>query len=59
MQSTNIRGYQGGPSGSSLPREDAGQLSHGAGRRNQKKEGATPGDDSWVGPLVPCGECAH
>jgi len=22
-------------------------------------DGATPGDDPWVGPLVPCGECAH
>jgi hypothetical protein len=59
MQSTNIRQRKRGPSGSSLPREYAGQLSHGAGRRNQKKEGATPGDDSRVGPLVPCGECAH
>ena len=24
-----------------------------------REEGVTTGDDPWMGPLVPCGECAH
>lgn len=35
MQSTNIRDYQGGPGGASLPRHGAGELSHGAGGRGR------------------------
>jgi hypothetical protein len=59
MQSTNIRGYQGGPGGASLPRHGGGELSHGAGGRGQKEKRATASDDPWVGPLVPRGEWAH
>ena len=50
---------QGGPSGSSLPRHDAGQLSPGASGGRQQVEGTTAGDDPWAGSLAPRGECAH
>jgi hypothetical protein len=50
---------QSGATGSSLPREDTGQLSPGASGRGEQVEGATAGDDPWVGSLVPRGECAH
>jgi hypothetical protein len=50
---------QGGATGSSLPGHDAGQLSPGASGCHQEEEGAAPGDDPRVGPLVRYGECAH
>ena len=57
MHSTNVRKTQGGGRSASLPRHDTGQLPAGACRRGQPMEGATAGDDPWLGSLVPHGEC--
>ena len=59
MQATNVRQKKRGATGASLPREDTGELSHGTSGCRQKEEGATSGDDPWVGALVQRGECQH
>lgn len=50
---------QGGSLGASIHWWDTGEVSNGACGCHQKEEGATPGDDTWVGPLVQRGECEH
>ena len=50
---------QGGSVGASLHRWDTGEVSHGAGGGVQEAERADPGDDLWLGALVPRGECEH
>jgi hypothetical protein len=53
MQSTNIRQIK-----AALWQQaflgDTGKLSHQAYYGDQEKEGATPGDDPWVGAVVHC-----
>jgi hypothetical protein len=50
---------QGAATGSSLPRQYAGQLSPGASGCREQVEGTPPGHDPWMGSLVSRGECPY
>ena len=50
---------EGGHLESSLCRKNECELPNRACRRNPPKKRAAPGNDLWVGTLVPCGRCAH
>ena len=57
--STDIRQGKRGTVGSSLHRENLGELPNGPRGWKPPKEGAASCDDLWVGTLVPGGACAH
>ena len=57
--STDIRQGKRGTVGSSLHRENLGELPNGPRGWNPPKEGAAFRDGLWVGTLVPGGACAH
>ncbi len=49
MQSTHVRGYQGGSLGPSIHRWYTSKLSNGVCGCSQEEEGATPGENTWFG----------
>ena len=59
MQSTNVRQIKAALVEQAFLGNTRVSCPWGSIVAERREEGATPGADPWLGPLVPRGECAH